>query len=346
MPAQTAFAGCANYGAQGQAYTKADARYTVRCGPQADSPTLGYVRREVPAGTLVRTEAGRTYTTTKPATVRMPVAISPAPYRVATAATPQSGVTNLGRRYSVLPSSQIAARNEITGANLTPPAGYKRVHNDGRYNPNRGLQTLRGINQMDLIWTDTLPRRLIDVTTGNDVTNAGLGLRYPYTDLGLQRRTSGVRFSTKSGPALAPKAAAQVDQRMPETMKTYSTSRAAPAAAPRKAAQSQVRVSTKSSAPARVAQPAARVQAKVATPSRAATQAATNFRYVQVGTYGEQANATRAVGTLRGMGLPVSLSKGRSAQIVLAGPFSSQAQVASALAKARSAGYRDAFARR
>jgi hypothetical protein len=77
-------------------------------------------------------------------------------------------------------------------------------------------------------------------------------------------------------------------------------------------------------------------------------QAVAQGGFVQVGTYGEPANAARAEAVLRGLGLPVAVSPltsdGQVLQVVAAGPLSGDALQA-ALRAARSAGYGDAFIR-
>lgn len=69
--------------------------------------------------------------------------------------------------------------------------------------------------------------------------------------------------------------------------------------------------------------------------------------YVQVGTFGQPANATGVKARLTALGLPVSTStitrKGRVLQIVFAGPFATATEVQSALATAQSAGFSDAI---
>ena len=42
------------------------------------------------------------------------------------------------------------------------PKNYVRAWKDGRLNARRAEQTLRGHRQMQKVWTDTLPRRLVD----------------------------------------------------------------------------------------------------------------------------------------------------------------------------------------
>jgi len=43
----------------------------------------------------------------------------------------------------------------------SPPPGYERVWTDGRLNPYRGIRTVEGEAQMRMVWTDTVPRRLV-----------------------------------------------------------------------------------------------------------------------------------------------------------------------------------------
>ena len=80
------------------------------------------------------------------------------------------------------------------------------------------------------------------------------------------------------------------------------------------------------------------------------SQAAAGGRiYVQVGTFGQPANAQNAAGRLAGLGLPVASAKGmRGGQqlvAIMAGPFASAADASAALSMARSAGFGDAFIR-
>ncbi|WP_137699437.1 SPOR domain-containing protein [Marimonas lutisalis] len=92
---------------------------------------------------------------------------------------------------------------------------------------------------------------------------------------------------------------------------------------------------------------AARVSTKTTPRKPAATAQA--GRYVQVGTFGDAANAQRSAARLQKLGLPVRMGKytkgGREYRIVMAGPFSGD-QIGGALGKARSAGFRDAFVRK
>jgi cell division protein FtsN len=71
--------------------------------------------------------------------------------------------------------------------------------------------------------------------------------------------------------------------------------------------------------------------------------------FVQVGSFGQPANADGASARLAALGLPVARSKGqiggKAVQVVLAGPFGSAAEAQAALQAARGAGFGDAFVR-
>lgn len=82
---------------------------------------------------------------------------------------------------------------------------------------------------------------------------------------------------------------------------------------------------------------------------RAPKLAGTARLYVQVGSFGQPANADRARGRLAGLGLPVAGGKasikGKAVQVVYAGPFGTASDAQAALAAARRAGFGDAFIR-
>lgn len=78
-----------------------------------------------------------------------------------------------------------------------PPAGYVNVWTDGRLNPNRGIGTLIGRAQMNLVWTQTVPRKLIDTRRGIEVTQYYPTVRYPVIpDYGYTIPTSGGQNAT------------------------------------------------------------------------------------------------------------------------------------------------------
>lgn len=96
-------------------------------------------------------------------------------------------------------------------------------------------------------------------------------------------------------------------------------------------------------------QKAVKRQSYTTSSSNAPRKAATGRYYVQVGTFGEAANATRTASRLQGLGLPVAktriTSKGRQLQIVMAGPFGDAGTAKAALSAARRSGFGDAFIR-
>jgi hypothetical protein len=50
---------------------------------------------------------------------------------------------------------------QIDIEHAAPPRGYRRAWEDGRHNPYRGVRTVQGEAEMRMIWTDTVPRRLV-----------------------------------------------------------------------------------------------------------------------------------------------------------------------------------------
>ncbi|MDQ7069614.1 MAG: SPOR domain-containing protein [Rhodobacterales bacterium] len=195
----------------------------------------------------------------------------------------------------------------VDNTEVTPPPGYRLAWKDDRLNPRRAQQNVRGRVQMDLVWTQEVPRRLIDANTNRDVTGKFPKLVYPYVDLKQQLRYRGT------------------DSNIGQT-----TRRAV-------LRNRGVRASTKAVAN----------QAAAATPRTATTRAAQ--KYVQVGTFGEIANADRTAARLKALGLPVRQAQvtrgGNRYRVVLAGPFNDQAKISAALRAARKAGFRDAFLR-
>lgn len=86
-------------------------------------------------------------------------------------------------------------------------------------------------------------------------------------------------------------------------------------------------------------------QARLSTKSGTAVPAAR--LYVQVGSFGQPANAEGAARRLAGLGLPVARAQGgaNGLRIVLAGPFGTEAEARAALGASRRAGFADAFIR-
>ena len=132
-----------------QRYLLENGRYAVRCGPQTEAPRG------------VEMVGGSGYAE-RPATATVP--------RVVTG-------TRTVTTIRVKPAPAIA-----------PPPGYRAAFADDRFNPNRGLQTREGIAQMRLIWTDGVPRRLVDQNSGRDVGALFPGLRFPFINLRQQEQ--------------------------------------------------------------------------------------------------------------------------------------------------------------
>jgi hypothetical protein len=254
--------------------------------------------------------------------------------RISTAAVPRGAESLRSRQIAVSAAPvQVSAHrrivprhvavNRINTTNVQVPHGYKKVWEDDRLNPYRAEQSLAGHQAMGLIWTSTVPRRLINQADGMDVT-ASVALVYPYTDFVRQQRELGqVTIVQRNGQTLkrivrgatsivAPEprqARVATVQRRP----VYS-SRSVPAAAPLPTATRQ--------------QPRGEVAAR---------------GFVQVGQFSDAAAAQRLAQQVQRMGLPVRVglhtSNGRTTRQVIAGPFSGERAVDSAVSRLRSAGH-------
>ncbi|KKL56122.1 hypothetical protein LCGC14_2248570 [marine sediment metagenome] len=168
-------------------------------------PVIRAAAAPVPAAIAPRAAAPK-----RAAAVRVarPVQRRPQPQVVRVAATPVQAAQ--------VPVITIAP-DRLAGP-VHVPNGYRPAWSDGRLNPHRGKQTLDGALQTALVWTQTVPRRLVN-QLGHDVTRTYNYLIYPYTDyhkqkadlaggrkLVVQTRTgrmvvdrSRVRVSSKSG---------------------------------------------------------------------------------------------------------------------------------------------------
>jgi hypothetical protein len=198
---------------------------------------------------------------------------------------------------------------------VTPPPGYKLAWKDDRLNPNRGKQTVAGLQEQDEIWTRTTPMVLRE-DWGKP--KAPLTIVVRRAD-GSEASYDGVVVSTKGN-----------GQRVVQLADGKGTTVLLPA---------QVTKSTKS-APKAVIGAEPKGAAKAAKPAAGAAQRL----YVQVGSFGQPANADKAAARLKALGLKVARgkAKGGALQVVYAGPFASAAEAKAALAAARGAGFRDA----
>ncbi len=239
--------------------------------------------------------------------------IAPTTYRQVPAGSSAVATASVSPETRVVPRQVYDAR---AAQGVFPiPEGYRPVWDDDRLNQRRAEQSLGGIASTRLIWTRTVPRRLIDTATGRDVTTT-VALVYPYTDVATQQRQLGtVTLVQRDG---------QLQKRIVRNK--------AKAPAPT--------VSTRS-ATTPVVKPAAQ-----AAPQPKATG---KGRYVQVGTFGVPENAKAAAQRIARLGLPARMGKltrgGKTYQVVLAGPFATSAALGQGLQKSRAAGFSDAFVR-
>ncbi|NRB17206.1 MAG: SPOR domain-containing protein [Rhodobacteraceae bacterium] len=205
VPAAPASGGCANASALSQQYTNPGAR----CGPQAVSP--------VTFGTGVGPQSSLRLT---PNTRVVPTHVYQA-RRHSQAVTPPSGYRAVWQDDRL--NQQRAERGlkpAIISGMVQVPAGYVLAsREDDRLNSQRATRTAEGDAQSDLIWTRTVPRKLValpldrpvvSLPTSAAVSQAeaaeGLVLHLSTRSAPVSRRY--VRAATFSDPAAA-RAAAQ-----------------------------------------------------------------------------------------------------------------------------------------
>lgn len=93
-------------------------------------------------------------------------------------------------------------QSQTNGPAITVPQGYKPAWDDDRLNPNRAHQTLAGKAQMDQIWSETLPRKLIAREDGGATTT------YKSTEyVSVGSGSSTMTLSTRSTSVKAPRKA-------------------------------------------------------------------------------------------------------------------------------------------
>lgn len=165
----------------------------VRCGPQAQSPIFGNAQ----------TNRGSLFNPISPGarvTVQTPRrSVTPSQPQRPLAATPGLASSATQQPYANLPSIGAGGQQRIAPRHVYEaqqnaridtaiPEGYRPLWTDDRLNPKRAHQTAAGKAAMDLIWTQTVPRQLIDRASGRDVTRLFPGLQYPYTSMTEQAR--------------------------------------------------------------------------------------------------------------------------------------------------------------
>ena len=290
-----------------QQYINSGRTLPVRCGPQ----TVMQTNR----ARLGKTEPSRDVGSAPKSWIASALQIG----RPATTDAGAPVIRSLPQNTRVLPKHVYDTR-QLDDLNSTPE-GYTAIWKDDRLNPRRAEQSLRGIAQTRLVWTDTTPRRLIDQNTASDVT-ASVPLVYPYTNTTTQQRDLG---------------SVTIIHRNRMIIKKVTRNKS-------RLATRQPVTSTRSAAT-----PPATAKANIRTKTGAQIPSTTNGQYVQVGVFGIPSNAKAATQRLVNAGLPAQMRassrRSRSYQTVLAGPFTSRHQLSRALKKAWAMGFSDAFVR-
>jgi cell division protein FtsN len=154
---------CSGLSPVGQKYiSQGTGGFAVRCGPQSDyAPHAGGVRvaaapRAVAPGYVAPAAAGSTLPSYEK---RTPVAADTQVTRVVRARTTANAVIHPQAR--VLPEPVYKER--VLSQDVQIPKGYRPIWEDDRLNPRRAEQTLAGKQQMEMVWTKTVPRRLVPV---------------------------------------------------------------------------------------------------------------------------------------------------------------------------------------
>ena len=292
--AATTRSGCPGMSALSAQYM-GSSRYGVRCGPQAESPH-GAVGRVVAAPSALAPAAAA------------PQVYVPRSYATTGGTYSPTQPRRYGQATRIAPHHVYAKQQAANVGTLRIPDGYKRVWMDDRLNPRRAQQTFQGKDQMDLIWTRTVPRKLIVRRTGRVVTQDYPELVYPYTSYEQMYQAQAQAPSRGYG------------------MKTFVSSRGvAPEASTARKAQSPVKSTTAATQRASHSYVQAGVYATRAQAASAAQRLA-------------RTGVTTRLGTLT--------KGGKSYSLVLAGPFRTQSQLDSALATARAAGFGNARLRK
>jgi hypothetical protein len=165
---------CSGLSPAGQQYmSRGTGGYEVRCGPQAEYDPYGAGGRAVVAGAPRVVAPGYaapshgagtlpSYEKRAPAKANKPGLFGGRKQQVVRTVTArttaQGGISPQAR---VLPEP--VYRQRVLSQDVKVPRGYRPVWEDDRLNPRRAEQTLAGKKQMEMVWTNTVPRRLVPV---------------------------------------------------------------------------------------------------------------------------------------------------------------------------------------
>ena len=260
------------------------------------APAPGKVRKvvgrtgECPGGSAL----SRQYLNSDPGPYSVRCGPQTAPHVTTTGGRRGTTGVAVGRGQYVAPKhvyeTQVASTDGIT-----MPEGYKRVWMDGRLNPRRTHQTFAGKDSMDLVWTETVPRKLIVRETGRVVTRDYPGLDYPYTSYDAQRRANATISTKGKTPAKAGTTA------KPKVKSTVST-RSAPAEVAERASHRYIQAGLYDGRAE--AKRAAQRVARAGLPARLGklTRGGNSYSLVLAGPFRTQAELTAAMARVRGAG--------------------------------------------
>lgn len=165
---------CGGLSPVGQQYmSRGTGGHAVRCGPQTGYTSYtGGAARVVAAPRVVtpshaapRAGGGGLPSYEK----RAPVQAATGPRVFEVPAKPVTRVVRAQRTTQAYVSPQARVlpkpvyQERVLSQDVQVPKGYRRVWTDDRLNPRRAEQTLAGKRQMEMVWTQTVPRRLVPV---------------------------------------------------------------------------------------------------------------------------------------------------------------------------------------
>ncbi len=291
----------------------------VRCGPQT-MPHVTYAEGRGATPTYIAPSAVQPLPQTQ--TVQPITIVRQQPTQITVSPAPRSVVATAPTR--IVPAhvykGQISSQEGIY-----VPEGYKPIWTDDRLNPYRAHQTYAGKAQMEVVWTKTVPRYLVERSTGRDVTYKYPGLQYPYTSFEDQS-AAGVLTVTRGAVVQDPISVASLSDKG-----SRRVTRKVPTTAVASESVDVLTITTRSTAPLE--------------PARAASH-----RYVRAAVYRDQADARRAAQKIANSGLPTRMGKikrkGEVFTMVLAGPFKTQSQMNTGLQRVRGMGFSNATLRK
>lgn len=92
--------------------------------------------------------------------------------------------------------ARATAKTVVRPVQIKTPKGYRRAWEDGRLNPHRGPRTATGDAQMELVWTNTVPRRLVKSYRTQDLAERA-ALEQPTTRQRAKAKKKTVRVTSR-----------------------------------------------------------------------------------------------------------------------------------------------------